>query len=223
MLYHHHCDSKQVVLKEHGNHDGGKSAINHQNLEYVASSPTQPSSRVRCDVVLKTGMYVVVPVVFNADTHNAVATPRYGSHSSVMVDSIVLCFYATQPLLITELRTLPCVVEQALVGRIKHQVRRTTNCRNVHPCCTNRIPRNAADWTAEHTLSSNMSPCTLHLFLLRSPCTNIFRFCSFLHNMFDGFVCSFLHTYMHTTSTPLCVLLLRAWSGRSKKAPSSTV
>jgi hypothetical protein len=119
-----------VVLKEHGNHEGGKSAINHQHLEYVASSPTQPSSRVRCDVVLTTGMYVVVPVVFNADTHNAIATPRHGSHGShgtVMVDSIVLCFYATQPLLITELRTLPCVVEQALVGRITHHVRRTTN------------------------------------------------------------------------------------------------
>ena len=88
--------STQVVLKEHGNHEGGKSAINHQHLEYVASSPTQPSSRVRCDVVLTTGMYVVVPVVFNADTHNAMATPRHGSHGShgtVMVDSIVLCFY----------------------------------------------------------------------------------------------------------------------------------
>ena len=85
--------STQVVLKEHGNHEGGKSAINHQHLEYVASSPTQPSSRVRCDVVLTTGMYVVVPVVFNADTHNAMATPRHGSHGTVMVDSIVLCFY----------------------------------------------------------------------------------------------------------------------------------
>ena len=82
-----------MVLKEHGNHEGGKSAINHQHLEYVASSPTQPSSRVRCDVVLTTGMYVVVPVVFNADTHNAMATPRHGSHGTVMVDSIVLCFY----------------------------------------------------------------------------------------------------------------------------------
>lgn len=110
-----------IVMRECGTQlQGGKSAVSNQ-LEYVGSSAVQHHTRVRCDVLLQPGLYIIVPIVMNAGGIHAssIATPRRSTlRTSSMVESIVLAVHAPKPVLITELRCWPKSIQQAIVGRV---------------------------------------------------------------------------------------------------------
>jgi hypothetical protein len=133
------CTFGMVLMRELADGDGksklntgSKSAVS-SSLEYVASSPVQCHPRVRCDAMLVPGMYIVVPVVFNASSSIHSTQPGSGSEASskqnrrgeqnrnIMSESIVLSIHCPKPLLVTELRCYPKTVEMAIVGRVKAQ------------------------------------------------------------------------------------------------------